>query len=84
MNTGEIKSFVLRQMRLRDGNPLTEQRLILSIGATFGEDLSQSQAQAVLLNMETEGLLSAVVDPILKTRSYTLTTHGQHAANKLK
>lgn len=84
MNTRKVQAFVLRYLRPRDGTPATEELLLMSIAGVFGEELTETEAKAVLSDMVTADLLSAATHPILRERSYTLTTSGQHAANQLR
>ncbi len=84
MNSPAVKAFVLRYLGRRDGAPATEDLIAMAIEAAFADDLTLSEALTVLKNMEAEKLVDVVTHPVLKSRSYTLTTAGQHAANSLR
>jgi hypothetical protein len=84
MSTPHQKAFVLRTLRMRDGQPATEEFLLLALADVFTGELTRAEAVALLDNMQAEDLINAATHPLLKSRTFTLTTKGQHAANQLR
>ena len=84
MNTGITKAFILRALKMRDGTPATEEMILIILASTFAGEFTRTEAKSLLVDMESEGLLAADTDPILKTRSYTLTQAGRLAATQLR
>jgi hypothetical protein len=84
MSTPNQKAFVLRTLRLREGNPATEELLLLALAGAFPGDLTRSEAGALLNNMEAEDLVAGATHAVLQSKTFTLTTKGQHAANQMR
>jgi hypothetical protein len=84
MNTPHQKAFVLRTLRLREGQPATEEFLLIAIADVFAGEITRTEALALLNGMEAEDLVASATHPVLRTKTFTLTTNGQHAANQLR
>jgi hypothetical protein len=77
---GQIEGMVLRGLRQRDGVEAREELLLSIIVGTCGPDVTRADAKQLLSDMADKDLLALDVHPVLKTRSYTLTNAGRHAA----
>lgn len=78
----QVLAFILKALRNMHGMPMPEETLWSSVDLAFPRQVTRAESRVLAAELEAEGYVSAVSDPITGIH-WSLTTKGEARASQL-